>query len=1029
MADDVVIRLATAGAGRTKADIDNVATSFGRISKAAQKAALESTGSLGVLDRKLQAVGKVDAGQGLKNFGSTLTRSVSLPMALAGGYATKMAADFDRSFSQIIGLTDVTADQAAKLKQQVLDLSGQTAKSPQELAEALYFVASAGGDVSDIFDTLQVSAKAAAAGMGETQTIASLVTGAMGAYGAAAGTAAQTTDILTAAIRTGRAEPAEFAETLGRVFPLAAQLGVSFDQVAAATAVMSNGAIDADVATTGLRQVFADILKPTQEAKQSLLAVGISSDELRKTLRERGLLATLQELKTQIGGNEEAIGTVIPDVRALTAVLSILGQEPDKVARVFDATANSAGSLDSAFQQFKKSASGQLQQALVDNQKALLDLGNAILPLAADLLPRVADAVETMAGAFAALPGPVKSLAVMGGLAAFAAGPVLRLAGTVVQLRTASALAAAASNTTTQAITEATRVERASSQSLSQLTTNMDNYASSSGNATRGAGLLRGALGGIGVTAAMVAVTYAFDQMAKKAREAADEVSRSLTAVGSDTQAQLDEAERQLKHFQDVVDKGAGGGIANFNPLRLFGGGETQGEKDLGEAIDKIPVLKKQIADLRAQLKGQEADAKRAGDATRRYGDDNSGAVPTVNALAEAAKAWQDNLPINPILDAAAASRSYDDEVDKLNQMLADNAEAEAERADKVAEANDRIEQAKERQTDAEQRLAEAVKGTSEVERRRLDLALQRDRLSAKSAVRDLAEAQDRVNRLSAGASPKQRAEAEAALEDARLRVEEANQQVADSEKAVADARPGSEAQARAVRDAEREVAQARRDVNQAYRDAKKPAEEAANREREVADQLDRVARAAEADIYGKIVTQGWTAEQATKALRDRLIEIRDIAPTLAGPINDLISALNPPAQPLSPFARKADAGRAQGGIDAFIATRQLIRMAEPQTGGEAYIPRLGISRGRGLSILDVAAGWYGARVVPMAAGGIMGVGGSSAQAQVVVVEKTIVENYNGDIVSPGLTLDQVRRDERVENRRRSLSRGSRGRR
>jgi TP901 family phage tail tape measure protein len=54
----------------------------------------------------------------------------------------------------------------------------------------------------------------------------------------------------------------------------------------------------------------------------------------------------------------------------------------------------------------------------------------------------------------------------------------------------------------------------------------------------------------------------------------------------------------------------------------------------------------------------------------------------------------------------------------------------------------------------------------------------------------------------------------------------------------------------------------------------------------------------------------------------------------------------------------------AQGGItQAHVARKDLIHYGEPQTGGEAYVPRLG-NRRRSKGILDVAAGWYGWSVV-----------------------------------------------------------------
>jgi hypothetical protein len=71
----------------------------------------------------------------------------------------------------------------------------------------------------------------------------------------------------------------------------------------------------------------------------------------------------------------------------------------------------------------------------------------------------------------------------------------------------------------------------------------------------------------------------------------------------------------------------------------------------------------------------------------------------------------------------------------------------------------------------------------------------------------------------------------------------------------------------------------------------------------------------------------------------------------------------------------------AKGGIDAHVGRGDLIRYAEPETGGEAYIPRLGNPE-RSKAILAEAAGWYGMTVVPdgigqaMArAGGYVGIG------------------------------------------------------
>lgn len=92
----------------------------------------------------------------------------------------------------------------------------------------------------------------------------------------------------------------------------------------------------------------------------------------------------------------------------------------------------------------------------------------------------------------------------------------------------------------------------------------------------------------------------------------------------------------------------------------------------------------------------------------------------------------------------------------------------------------------------------------------------------------------------------------------------------------------------------------------------------------------------------------------------------------LAGAVSDFQRALGPL------FNAKGKAKRwggvhsfAKGGItQAMVGKGDLIRWAEPETGGEAFIPRLG-NRSRSLEILKIAAGWYGQKITPMASGGV----------------------------------------------------------
>ena len=83
-------------------------------------------------------------------------------------------------------------------------------------------------------------------------------------------------------------------------------MGISFNEVGAAFAAMSRTGTNATEAATQLRGILASILKPTSQAKEMLGDLGLSAEGLRSSLREDGLLSTLEILKQKFEGNDEA---------------------------------------------------------------------------------------------------------------------------------------------------------------------------------------------------------------------------------------------------------------------------------------------------------------------------------------------------------------------------------------------------------------------------------------------------------------------------------------------------------------------------------------------------------------------------------------------------------------------------------------------------------------------------------------------------------------------------------------------------
>jgi TP901 family phage tail tape measure protein len=395
-----------------------------------------------VVDQYLTAMGKAEKatkgltdgerfkklGGQMQSVGGTLTRYVSLPLLAAGVAAGKMSVDFNRIFSQMEGLAGVAADEVDGLKKAVHGLAGETGRGPQELAEGLYFVRSAGIAGKAAIEALEVSARGAAAGLGTTAAIADAVTSALGAYGQANITAAQAGDVLAATAREGKAEAAALAPQFGRLLPISSELGVRFDEVGAALAFLSRSGGGAELAATNLQNVLSKLLNPSEEGKKALEDMGMSVQNLRASIKEKGLLSTLLMLRKSLEANGMEFGDFSRDAQFTVGALALTRNGGEEARKVFDSLADSTGSLGEAFDAASKEDGFKMQQSMAQIQSAAIQLGDIIVPVAAS----IAGALAGVASAFAALPDPAqKALLVIGGIA-LVAGPLLSIGGKIV---------------------------------------------------------------------------------------------------------------------------------------------------------------------------------------------------------------------------------------------------------------------------------------------------------------------------------------------------------------------------------------------------------------------------------------------------------------------------------------------------------------------------------------------------------------------------------------------------------------------
>jgi TP901 family phage tail tape measure protein len=343
-------------------------------------------------------------GRSMKQFGRNMSMYVTAPLALAGGSALNLYKDFESSMTKVNSLVGVSREVVQKWSQEILDIAPTLGKAPAELADAMFFVTSAGIRGAEAMEVLEMSAKASAAGLGETKIVADLVTSAMNAYGVSNLSAAQATDVLVATVREGKAQADALASSMGMVLPIASYMGVTFDQVGGAIAAMTRTGTNAQTASVQLRQILNSLIKPTQQAEDALVGMKTSSAELRKTIREDGLLAALmkvRELTNKYG--EQTMSKVFPNIRALSGVLDIMGKNLGDNVKIFKSVEAAQGSLNKAFRETQETLEFKWNQAIVSGKVALTELGKSLKTSVVPLLARLSERIQKLTTWWASL--------------------------------------------------------------------------------------------------------------------------------------------------------------------------------------------------------------------------------------------------------------------------------------------------------------------------------------------------------------------------------------------------------------------------------------------------------------------------------------------------------------------------------------------------------------------------------------------------------------------------------------------------
>ena len=260
------------------------------------------------------------------------------------------------------------AEGFANLKGQVADLSKTLPIARDELANGLYQVISNGVPEDNWIDYLNKSAKASVGGiadLGETVKVTSTV---IKNYGLAWDTAESVQDKIQLTAKNGVTSFEQLAQALPRVTANASTLGVSVDELLASFATLTGVSGNTNEVATQMAAIFTALVKPSSEATEMAEKMGIefnaasiqAAGGLRNFLTQ--LDASVKEYAAANGVLEQQVyAKLFGSAESLRALTPLTNQLAEKFSENVDAMANSAGTINAAYNEMSSTGSATTQ--------------------------------------------------------------------------------------------------------------------------------------------------------------------------------------------------------------------------------------------------------------------------------------------------------------------------------------------------------------------------------------------------------------------------------------------------------------------------------------------------------------------------------------------------------------------------------------------------------------------------------------------------------------------------------------------
>jgi TP901 family phage tail tape measure protein len=311
--------------------------------------------------------------------------------------SVKLAVQFQKSMTMIQTQAGASAAEVKKLSGEVLKLAPKVGTGPDALAQGLFHLESQGLRSAKAMDALKIAAEGAKVGNANLEDVTNALGAVMVSGIKGAGDLNNVMGELNATVGAGDMRMQDLADALGTGLAAKAKVaGVSIRDISSALAVFGDNNIRGAQAGTLLGSTIRIMAAPSGAAAKALKSVGISATELADDIRNRGLVAAIQDLKSHL---ESAGLTASEQARVLTQAfggrqstgVQILVGQLERLKTKEQEVADGGNKFGAAWKATTDTLKFQLDKTKASLEAAAIPIGNLLLPALGAAAGKVAD--------------------------------------------------------------------------------------------------------------------------------------------------------------------------------------------------------------------------------------------------------------------------------------------------------------------------------------------------------------------------------------------------------------------------------------------------------------------------------------------------------------------------------------------------------------------------------------------------------------------------------------------------------------